>query len=92
MHASYQYVPRYKGYYSAATVSSLAQTLCLMSGAYKADGYKTVILVIARNWDWDKLFAPFLTSHAKHFTRPLAWQYKASADPTVCAGARYKDW
>jgi len=91
------YTLRYRGYYSAAVVSSFAQALSLLQGAHKHDpsdpaSYESVVVIIARNWDWEALFKPLVSRNVKHFTRPLAWQYIAAEEAGKCAGARYKDW
>ena len=91
------YTLRYGGYYSAAVVTSFAQALSLLQTAHKhdptsPDPYKSVLLVIARNWDWESLFNRVASRNVKHFTRPLAWQYSAAEEAGGCAGARYKDW
>ena len=86
------YTMRYKGYYSLATVTSFAQALDLLSGVFKSSEYRTVVLVMAKNWDWESLFKPYLSSNAKYYTRPLAWQYIAPEDDEKTASARYKDW
>ena len=82
------YTMRYHGYYTVASVGSFATALSLMAGSFKSEEYKTVILVVARNWDWEALFEPYMSSNARYFTRPLAWQYKTSAEPGECAGVR----
>ena len=94
MHCLYEcfWCVGYNGYYSVATVTSLASALSLFMSSFKSPDYTTVILVVARNWNWDALFEPILSKHARYFTRPLAWQYKTSAEPGQCAGARYRDW
>jgi hypothetical protein len=49
----------------------------LLQGAHKHDpsdpaSYRSVVVIIARNWDWEALVKPFASRNVKHFTRPLA--------------------
>ena len=86
------YTMRYKGYYSAASVTSIAQAICLLKHGYKNTTKKVQILVFGKNWDWEKLFKRHINKFLKWTARPLAWRYYTSTDDDPRAMTQYRDW
>lgn len=83
---------RYKGYYSCAMVTSLAQAISLLSSGYKNSTNRVEILMFGQNWDWQKLFAKMSSKFLKWTARPLAWKYFQSTDEDPRSMTQYRDW
>lgn len=86
------YVVRYFGWNSTFTTTNLAQALAKMLLGYSRTGRKAVLLLLVKNYDWDKYFKPCWNENVKYAKFPLGWLFRPGPANNPMPTAQYKQW